>query len=102
MLSCFWTVCGRGVWITQKTRDRDLLRSGFRRVGGVHNLHVWELAPGQVALSAHLDLSDLHQWPSILEQTVAVLSDMGVDHITLQPEVSESSAWPHPQEGKVQ
>ena len=71
-------------------------------VRGVHNLHVWELAPGQVALSAHLDLSDLQQWPSVLAQTVALLTELGVDHITLQPEVSESSAWPHPQEEKVQ
>jgi cobalt-zinc-cadmium efflux system protein len=84
-----------GVLMERVPRHLDLMKifsamAAVSGVRGVHNLHVWELAPGQVALSAHLDLSDLHQWPSILEQTVAVLSDMGVDHITLQPEVIDS------------
>lgn len=71
-------------------------------VRGVHNLHVWELAPGQVALTAHLDLSDLQQWPSVLAQTVALLTELGVDHITLQPEIVANSVRPNPDKKKVQ
>ncbi len=52
----------------------------------VHNLHIWELAPGQVALTAHLQVSDLDKWPLILDQLLAQLHRLGIDHVTLQPE----------------
>jgi cobalt-zinc-cadmium efflux system protein len=52
----------------------------------VHNLHIWELAPGQVALTAHLQVSDLDKWPLILDQLLAQLHRLGIDHVTIQPE----------------
>ena len=52
----------------------------------VHNLHIWELAPGQVALTAHLQVSDLDKWSLILDQLLAQLHRLGIDHVTLQPE----------------
>ncbi len=52
----------------------------------VHNLHIWELAPGQVALTAHLQVRDLEKWPLILDQLLAQLHRLGIDHVTLQPE----------------
>lgn len=61
-------------------------------VAGLHNLHVWELAPGQVALSAHVDLEELMLWPETLHELMLALHEQGIDHVTLQP---ERSAAPH-------
>ena len=53
----------------------------------VHDLHVWEMSPGQPALIGHLEIADLQQWPAILQQVKAMLlSKHGIDHITLQAE----------------
>ncbi len=56
----------------------------------VHNLHIWELAPGQVALTAHLQVGELANWPATMEKLLACLHDQGIDHVTLQPEALES------------
>ena len=54
----------------------------------VHDLHVWTLSSGTIALSAHLEIRDLADWPGILaaaRQTVD--TQHGIRHVTLQPEV---------------
>jgi cobalt-zinc-cadmium efflux system protein len=57
-------------------------------VASVHDLHVWSIAPGRIALSAHLELDDLQRWPAILAGAGKLLNDRhGIGHITLQPEV---------------
>lgn len=57
-------------------------------VSEVHDLHVWSLAPGTVALSAHLEIADLQRWPFVLTEASAMLqSRYGIGHVTLQPEV---------------
>ena len=54
----------------------------------VHDLHVWTLSSGTIALSAHLEIRELSDWPDIL---VAARQTMGKQHgihpVTLQPEV---------------
>jgi len=55
-------------------------------VKSVHNLHIWELAPGQIALTAHLHVEDLQLWARTLEQAQALLHGHGIDHVTLQPD----------------
>jgi cobalt-zinc-cadmium efflux system protein len=56
-------------------------------VVSVHDLHVWEMSPGQPALIGHLHIDDMQQWPDILERVKAMLRTRhGIDHITLQAE----------------
>lgn len=56
-------------------------------VVSVHDLHVWEMSPGQPALIGHLQIDDLQQWPAILDRVKAMLrARHGIDHITLQAE----------------
>jgi cobalt-zinc-cadmium efflux system protein len=56
-------------------------------VRSVHDLHIWTIASGQVALSAHLDIEDLSKWPQVLEDTRrAMRRRFGIGHVTLQPE----------------
>lgn len=59
----------------------------------VHDLHIWTLASGQVAISAHLNLHEIGEWPRILNEARDVLNhDFGIGHVTLQPEVVERTA----------
>jgi len=58
-------------------------------VTGVHDLHVWSMGGGRVALSAHLVLADGTRWPATLAAAGRLLAaDFGIDHVTLQP------TWP--------
>src|SRR5262249_27195424 len=53
----------------------------------VHDLHVWTLTPGKVALSAHVELEELDRWPEMLDASERMLHErFAIDHITLQPE----------------
>lgn len=64
--------------------------AGLEGVMRVHDLHIWTLASGQVAISAHLNLRELSAWPRILGEAREVLNhDFGIGHVTLQPEVVE-------------
>lgn len=67
--------------------------SGLANVSAVHNLHIWESAPGEVLLTAHLEVKDLSLWPQTLADALKVLHEgHGIDHVTLQPEPAISYA----------
>lgn len=60
-------------------------------VESVHDLHIWELSSGKVALSAHVVLDDLHQWQNTLATLNRLLHDTyGIEHTTLQPETPQT------------
>jgi cobalt-zinc-cadmium efflux system protein len=53
----------------------------------VHDLHVWDMSPGQPALIGHLEIRNLGEWPHILRCVkLMLLEKHGIDHVTLQPE----------------
>ncbi|RJG14656.1 cation diffusion facilitator family transporter [Massilia cavernae] len=53
----------------------------------VHDLHVWDMSPGEPALIGHLEIRDLSEWPTVLAAVRAMLLERhGIDHVTLQPE----------------
>lgn len=56
---------------------------------GVHNLHIWELSPGLVALTAHMEFRSLNHWPATRIQLQDLLrTKYGIDHATIQPEIT--------------
>jgi cobalt-zinc-cadmium efflux system protein len=56
----------------------------------VHDLHVWDMSPGQPALIGHLEIRSLKEWPALLASiNEMLLSQHGIDHVTLQPETHE-------------
>jgi cobalt-zinc-cadmium efflux system protein len=56
-------------------------------VVSVHDLHVWTIAPGRAALSAHVLVEDFEQWPAVLHRARStLLREFGIEHVTLQPE----------------
>ncbi len=62
--------------------------AGVTGVKSVHDLHVWTIASGRVALSAHVDVDSLDEWPVTLERIrSAARSRFGIEHVTIQPEV---------------
>lgn len=72
--------------------DYLLVGADLERMEGVlsvHDLHVWDMSPGQPALIGHLEIPDLQQWPQILKAVNAMLlKKHGIDHVTLQAEVA--------------
>jgi len=53
----------------------------------VHDLHIWTLSSGTVALSAHVDIHEMSGWSQILPDLKQLLLDKyRIEHITLQPE----------------
>jgi cobalt-zinc-cadmium efflux system protein len=54
----------------------------------VHDLHIWTLSSGQIALSAHMELGSFEDWDRILRATRQRLDERhGIRHVTLQPEL---------------
>lgn len=61
---------------------------GVRRV---HDLHVWTLSSGQIALSAHLELDSFDDWDRVLQASRARLDQgHGIRHVTLQAELGHT------------
>lgn len=63
--------------------------SGVSGVAGVHHVHVWMLPDGRLALSAHVQVERMQDWPAMLPQLLAALEACGIVHATLQPEDGE-------------
>ena len=56
-------------------------------VTSVHDLHIWTLSSGLVALSAHIVIEDMQQWVTTLGRLKILLRErFAIEHITLQPE----------------
>jgi cobalt-zinc-cadmium efflux system protein len=60
---------------------------GVPGVAAVHDLHVWTVASGMVAMSGHAVVPDLEAHPEVLEGIRAEMSAMGIGHVTIQLEV---------------
>jgi len=61
--------------------------AGITGVNSVHDLHIWTLSSGMVALSAHVVIQDMSQWEQLLGDLRRLLSQrFSIDHVTLQPE----------------
>lgn len=67
----------------------DTVRSRIEQiehVESVHDLHVWTVTSGMVALSAHAIVRDCHDHQRVLERAHEVCADMGIQHVTIQLE----------------
>jgi cobalt-zinc-cadmium efflux system protein len=66
--------------------------SAIPNVEGVHDLHVWTVTSGMVALSAHAIVRDGNQHQPVLEEAIDRLKGMGINHVTLQLECADMQA----------
>ena len=72
---------------------------GIPGVESVHDLHVWTVTSGVVALSAHAIVREPGQQQEVLERAFALMQKMGIQHVTLQTErreISECETHLHP------
>lgn len=64
-------------------------------VKAVHDLHIWTLSSGKIALSAHIDIHDLTMWDEVLINLKTILHQQyAIDHVTLQPEIDVTECEP--------
>ncbi|MGB5733289.1 MAG: cation diffusion facilitator family transporter [Thiohalocapsa sp.] len=67
--------------------------SGIDGVVSLHDLHIWSLSGERTALSVHLIVAQMTDWPDVLERVRTRLDqDFGIRHVTLQPEPMGSFA----------
>lgn len=75
---------------TPKGIDMAELRAAMGSVpgvDGVHDLHVWTVTSGLVAMSSHVEVASHQDWHPILVQLSTVVRErFGIAHATLQPE----------------
>jgi cobalt-zinc-cadmium efflux system protein len=90
-----WRLLGESVHILMEGVPADVSLedvmhdlTGIPGVYRVHDLHVWTLSSGQVALSAHVELGAFDDWERILRACSQCLDERhGIGHLTLQPEL---------------
>jgi cobalt-zinc-cadmium efflux system protein len=58
-------------------------------VTGVHDLHVWTVVSGVVAMSGHAIVPDLEAHPGVLDGIRSELSELGIAHVTIQLEMCD-------------
>ncbi|MEO5573786.1 MAG: cation diffusion facilitator family transporter [Gammaproteobacteria bacterium] len=77
--------------------------AGVKGITSVHDLHIWTLSSGVIALSAHVVVRDLVRWEELLDTAKNLLHEgYDIGHVTLQPEssthilrqVKNTERWP--------
>lgn len=81
---------------TPKGIDSAQVREAMAAVNGVvgaHDLHIWTVTSGLVAMSAHVEVTDDRDWHEVLENLTALLrAQYGIAHVTLQPETVDEAS----------
>jgi cobalt-zinc-cadmium efflux system protein len=60
---------------------------GVSGVSAVHDLHVWTVTSGMVAMSGHAIVPELASHPEVLEGIRLEMARLGIAHVTIQLEV---------------
>lgn len=62
----------------------------IEQVESVHDLHVWTVTSGMVAMSAHAIVRNCQDHQAVLERAHAIVADLGIQHVTIQLECDET------------
>jgi cobalt-zinc-cadmium efflux system protein len=55
-------------------------------VSAVHDLHVWAVTSGMIAMSGHAVVPELRHHPDVLGRIRDAMADLGIGHVTIQLE----------------
>ena len=93
-----WTLVRESVDVLLESTPSHIPLPEVRRVleeipgvESVHDLHVWTVTSGVVALSAHALVPDTEMQQEVLEHACSAMSRMGIHHVTIQIERREMS-----------
>ena len=67
---------------------------GVAGVTAVHDLHVWTVTSGMVAMSGHAIVPRLDTHPEVLDRIRSELALLGISHVTIQLEVQHECEEP--------
>src|SRR5215207_9457453 len=67
---------------------------GVPGVAAVHDLHVWTVTSGLVAMSGHAIVPELPSHPEVLEGIRVEMARLGIAHVTIQLEVQHECEEP--------
>jgi cobalt-zinc-cadmium efflux system protein len=67
---------------------------GVPGVAAVHDLHVWTVTSGMVAMSGHAIVPRLEDHPEVLDRIRAEMALMGIAHVTIQLEIQHECEEP--------
>ena len=67
---------------------------GVPGVTAVHDLHVWTVTSGMVAMSGHAIVPELTSHPEVLEGIRVEMARLGIAHVTIQLEVQHECEEP--------
>src|SRR4051812_21462328 len=91
-----WRLLRESVDVLLEATPKNIVLDDVRRAIGeianveaVHDLHVWTVTSGMVALSAHAVVKDGNHHQAVLEQAIDRLKKMGINHVTLQLECAD-------------
>jgi cobalt-zinc-cadmium efflux system protein len=75
---------------TPRGIDTVQVRAGmaaFEGVAGVHDVHIWTVTSGLIAMSCHVEVTGDRAWDDVLDDMTTLLrTRFGIAHVTLQPE----------------
>ncbi len=69
--------------------DLEAAIAAVPSVRGVHDLHVWTVTSGIVAMSGHATVPDAARHQAVLEEITRRVKDFGIQHVTVQLEREE-------------
>jgi len=88
-----WTLVRESVDVLLESTPSHIVLADVRQalekipgVESVHDLHVWTVTSGVVALSAHALVRDAEQQQDVLEHACDAMRQMGIHHVTIQIE----------------
>ncbi|MFL5401345.1 MAG: cation diffusion facilitator family transporter [Gemmatimonadales bacterium] len=67
---------------------------GVSGVTAVHDLHVWTVTSGMVAMSGHAIVPSLDAHPGVLERIRSEMALLGIAHVTIQLEIQHECEEP--------
>lgn len=74
--------------VDKKEIEQELLEN--EHVSEVHHVHIWAISTTETALTAHVVVDDLANWPQVSHQLKHELSEHGIAHATLEPETPDT------------
>jgi cobalt-zinc-cadmium efflux system protein len=91
-----WRLVSESVDVLLEAAPRHITLSEVRsrleaipNVESVHDLHVWTVTSGMIAMSAHVIVRESEQHQTVLELAHDTMQDLGIQHVTLQLECRE-------------